>query len=174
MLLIKYWHTLRASHSQRARVSELKSILASCLYESCGQQARPRLALALFETAPVFHCFFANVNACSPLTGIIQVFGHVGRDLLPPREKSRMRTTYKKTVWDSGFFAHALFLPKKQKVMFFFSSVNGTAKNPGFCQCKWPKDKSQTGVGQINMFSLFLSQVKSFWLTLSVSDSRNI
>ena len=56
-----------------------------------------------------FFSFFANVNACSPLTGIIRVFGHVGRDLLrnhprpvtycalhtvKGRQKSRMRTTY--------------------------------------------------------------------------------
>ena len=109
-----------------------------------------------FETPPVFHWFFANVNACSPLTGIIRVFGHVpGRDLL--RNHPRPATYYvrskversracapltKKTVWDSGFFAHALFLPKKRKVMGFSGSVNGTTKNPGFldfgfCQCKW-------------------------------------
>ena len=110
-----------------------------------------------FETPPVFHWFFANVNACSPLTGIIWVFGHVGRDLLrnhprpatycalrtvKGRQKSRMRTTYQKTVWDSGFFAHALFLPQNRKVLGFSGSVNGTTKNPGFldfgfCQCKW-------------------------------------
>ena len=58
------------------------------------------------------------------------------------RETSRMRTTYQKPVWYSGFFAHALFLPKKRKVMGFSGSVNGTTKNPGFwdfgfCQCKW-------------------------------------
>ena len=38
----------------------------------------------------------------------------------------------KKTVWDSGFFAHALFVPKNPNVMGFSSSVNGTTKNPGF------------------------------------------
>ena len=59
------------------------------------------------------------------------------------REKSRMRTTYQKNpVWDSGFFAHALFVPKTPNVMGFSGSVNGTTKNPGFldfgfCQCKW-------------------------------------
>ena len=60
------------------------------------------------------------------------------------REKSRMRTTYQNTrlVWDSGFFAHALFVPKTPNVMGFSGSVNGTTKNPGFldfgfCQCKW-------------------------------------
>ena len=31
-----------------------------------------------FETPPGFHWFFANVNARSPLAGIIQVFGHRG------------------------------------------------------------------------------------------------
>ena len=48
----------------------------------------------------------------------------------------------KKPVWDSGFFAHALFLPKNIKIMGFSGSVNGTTKNQGFldfgfCQCKW-------------------------------------
>ena len=102
-----------------------------------------------FFTPPVFHCFFGNVNACSPLTGIIRVFSHVGRDL--PRNQPRPATYYtvhyvrskversractpltQKTVWDSGFFAHALFLPKKRKVMGFSGSVNGATKNPGF------------------------------------------
>ena len=58
------------------------------------------------------------------------------------REKSRMCTTYQNTNWDSGFFAHALFVPKTPNVMGFSGSVNGTTKNPGFldfgfCQCKW-------------------------------------
>ena len=84
---------------------------------------------------------FANVNARSPLISIIQVFGHVGRDLLwiirgPRRtahhvqskvERSRACAPLtKQPVWDSGFFG----------------SVNGTTKNPGFldfgfCRCKW-------------------------------------
>ena len=34
----------------------------------------------------------------------------------------------KKPVWDSGFFAHALFVPKNPNVMGFSGSVNGTAK----------------------------------------------
>ena len=112
-----------------------------------------------FGTPPVFHCFFANVNARSPLTGIILVFGHVGRDLLrnhprpatycalrtvKGREKSRMRTTYLKTSMRFRvFFRACAFLAKKpRKVMGFSGSVNGTTKNPGFgdfgfCQCKW-------------------------------------
>ena len=57
----------------------------------------------------------------------------------------------KKTVWDSGFFAHALFLPKKRKVMGFSGSVNGTTKNSGFldigfCQCKWAYTSQVTEV----------------------------
>ena len=110
-----------------------------------------------FETPPVFHCFFANVNARSPLTGIIQVFGHVGRDLLrnhprpatycalrtvKGREKSRMRTTYQKNSMRFRFFRACPFLAKKTKSYGFSGSVNGTTKNPGFldfgfCQCKW-------------------------------------
>ena len=52
----------------------------------------------------------------------------------------------KKPVWDSGFFTHALFVPKNPNVMGFSGSVNGTTKNPGFldfgfCQCKWAFNK---------------------------------
>ena len=56
---------------------------------------KPTSKVWFFETPPVFHWFFANVNACSPLTGIIRVFSHVGRDLLrnhPARDV--LRTTY--------------------------------------------------------------------------------
>ena len=104
--------------------------------------------------------FFANVNARSPLTSIILVFGDMGRDLLRNHPRPRRTAHYvrskvessracaplnnKKTVWDLGFFAHALFLPKKLKVMGFSGSVNSspTTKKPGFwdfgfCQCKW-------------------------------------
>ena len=91
---------------------------------------------------------------------IIRVFGHVIRDLQrnhPTAARDVMRTTRvrskversrscapltKTQVWDSGFFAHALFVPKTPNVMGFSVSVNGTTKNPcfldfGFCQCKW-------------------------------------
>ena len=113
-----------------------------------------------FETPPKFHWFFANVNARSNLAGIIRVFGHVVRDLQrihPTAARDVMRTTRvrskverscacapltKTQVWDSGFFAHALFVPKTPNAMGFSGSVNGTTKNPGFldfgfCQCKW-------------------------------------
>ena len=102
-----------------------------------------------FETPPVFHWFFANVNARSPLTCIIRVFGHMGRDLLrnhlrpatycalhcmvTGREKLPMCTTYKKkTVWDSGVFRACAFLAKKKKSYGFFGSVNGTTTKPRF------------------------------------------
>ena len=58
-------------------------------------------------------------------------------------ERSRACAPLTKTqVWDSGFFAHALFVPKTPNVMGFSGSVNGTTKNAGFldfgfCQCKW-------------------------------------
>ena len=58
-------------------------------------------------------------------------------------ERSRACAPLTKTqVWDSGFFAHALFVPKTPNAMGFSGSVNGTTKNPGFfyfgfCQCKW-------------------------------------
>ena len=142
-----------------------------------------------FETPPVFHCFFANVNARSPLTGIIWVFGHVGRDLrnhpqpatycalrmVKGREKSRMCTTCQKPVWDSGFFAHALFLPKKRKVMGFSGSVNGRTKNPGFldfgfCQCKWAyyrhEEKASLGSNYKKHKQEKLERKFGFWMSV--------
>ena len=90
---------------------------------------KTHLRSVVFWNSTGFSVFFANyVNARSPLTGIILVFGHVGRDLLRKhprpamycalrtvkgREKSRMRTTYQKTVWDSGFFRACAFLAQK-------------------------------------------------------------
>ena len=68
-----------------------------------------------FETPPVFHCFFANVNARSPLAGIIQVFGHVGRDL-PTADHPRPAT----------YCALCFSCQKTRKVMGFSGSVNGT------------------------------------------------
>ena len=91
---------------------------------------------------------------------IIRVFGHVVHVLQrnhPTAARDVMRTTRvrskversrscapltKTQVWDSGFFAHALFVPKTPNAMGFSGSVNGTTKNPGFldfgfCQCKW-------------------------------------
>ena len=84
------------------------------------------------ETPPVFHWFFANVNACSPLTGIIRVFGHVGRGpsadhpqpatycalcTVKGTEKSRMRTTYQKNSMRFGVFR-----------ILVFANVNGPIK----------------------------------------------
>ena len=48
----------------------------------------------------------------------------------------------KTSVWDSGFFAHALFMPKTPNAMGFSGSVNSKKKKNrfldfGFCQCKW-------------------------------------
>ena len=91
-----------------------------------------------------FTGFFTNVNARSNLAGIIRVFGHVVRDLQrnhPTAARDVMRTTRirskversracapltKTQVWDSGFFAHALFVPKTLNAMGFSGSVNGT------------------------------------------------
>ena len=121
---------------------------------------KTHLRSVIFETPPKFHWFFANVNARSNLAGIIRVFGHVIRDLQrnhPTTARDVMRTTRvrskversracapltKTQVWDSGFFAHALFVPKTPNVMGYSGSVNSTTKNPGFldfgfCQCKW-------------------------------------
>ena len=102
----------------------------------------------VFETPPVFHWFFANVNTRSPLAGIIRVFGHVGCDLpethtqpatycalcstkVEGSEKSRMRTTYQKNSMRFRVFRACTFL----------------AKNPisygFFWQCKWCNNKKQ-------------------------------
>ena len=111
---------------------------------------KTHLRSVIFETPPKFHWFFANVNARSNLAGIIRVFGHVVRDLQrnhPTAARDVMRTTRvrskversracapltKTQVWDSGFFAHALFVPKTPNAMGFSGSVNGTTKNQGF------------------------------------------
>ena len=121
---------------------------------------KTHLRSVIFWNSAEFHWFFANVNARSNLAGIIRVFGHVVRDLQrnhPTAARDVMRTTRvrskversracapltKTQVWDSGFFAHALFVPKTPNAMGFSGSVNGTTKNPGFldfgfCQCKW-------------------------------------
>ena len=48
-------------------------------------------------------------------------------------ERSRACASLTKTqVWDSGFFAHALFVPKTLNVMGFSGSVNGYNKKPRF------------------------------------------
>ena len=97
----------------------------------------PPLKCGFFETPPVFHYFFANVNARSPLAGIIQVFDHVERDLprnhprpamycalrkVKGREKSRMRTSYqkKKNSMRFGGFRACAFVAKKKKSYGFF------------------------------------------------------
>ena len=121
---------------------------------------KPTSAAWFFWNSAEISLVFANVKACSNLAGIIRVFGHVVRDLQrnhPTAARDVMRTTRvwskversracapltKTQVWDSGFFAHALFVPKTPNVMVFSGSVNGTTKNPGFldfgfCQCKW-------------------------------------
>ena len=124
---------------------------------------KTHLRSRIFWNSAGFSGVFANVNTCSNLAGIIQVFGHALRDLRrnhPTAARDVMRTTrvrvrskversracappcQKNPVWDSGFFAHALFVPKTPNVMGFSGSVNGTTKNPGFldfgfCQCKW-------------------------------------
>ena len=121
---------------------------------------KTHLRSVIFWNSAEISLVFANVNACSNLAGIIRVFGHVVRDLQrnhPTAACDVMRTTRvwskversracapltKTQVWDSGFFAHALFVPKTPNVMGFSGSVNGTTKTPGFldfgfCQCKW-------------------------------------
>ena len=113
-----------------------------------------------FETPPVFSLVFCQCKRSLPSRRYYSGFWSRGTQMctfrpqitLRPatycalrtvkgREKSRMRTSYKKTVWDSVFFAHALFLPKTRKVMGFSGSVNGTTNqgfwDSGFCQCKW-------------------------------------
>ena len=109
---------------------------------------KPTSAAWFFETPPKFHWFFANVNTRSNLAGIIRVFGHVVRDLQrnhPTAARDVMRTTRVRSkversracapltkTQDSGFFAHALFVPKTPNAMGFSGSVNGTTKTQVF------------------------------------------
>ena len=106
---------------------------------------KPTSEVWFFETPPVFHWFFANVNACSPLTGIIRFFGHVGRDLL--RNHPQLAAHYvrskvahahhlpkKQYMYDiRGVFAHAgAFLAKKTKSYGFFWQCKRYNKKPSF------------------------------------------
>ena len=54
------------------------------------------------------------------------------------REKSRMRTTIQ--VWDLGFFAHALFVPKTPNAMGFSGSLNGTTWILVFANVNGPRE----------------------------------
>ena len=92
--------------------------------------------------------FFANVNARYPLAGIIQVFGHVARDLptadhprpatycalrtVKGREKSRMRTSYQKNSVRFRFFRACAFLAKNPKSYGFFWQCKWYNKKPRF------------------------------------------
>ena len=89
--------------------------------------------------------FFANVNARSPLASIIQVFGHVGRDLpethmqpatycalcsntVEGSEKSRMRTTYQNNlyeilVYEILVFSRMRFSCQKPEKLWVFLAV---------------------------------------------------
>ena len=98
---------------------------------------KPTSEVWFFETLLVFHWFFANVNARSPLAGIFRVFGHVGRDLpeshtqpatycalcsttVEGSEKSRMRTTYQKNCMRLRFFRACAFLAEHPNSYGFF------------------------------------------------------
>ena len=95
---------------------------------------KPTSEVWFFETPPVFHWFFANVNARSPLTGIIRflvtwdvTFCGITRSSLRTTygQKSRMRTTYQKTstCMIIGGFRACAFLAKKTKSYGFFLAV---------------------------------------------------
>ena len=111
---------------------------------------KTHLRSGIFWNSAGFSGVFANVNACSNLAGYYLGFWSHGTwpsaespDRGPRRnahytctvkvERSRACAPLTKTpVWDSGVFAHALFVPKTPNVMGFSGSVNGTTKNPGF------------------------------------------
>ena len=80
-----------------------------------------------FFTPPVFHSFFANVNACSPLAGFSRVFGHVVHDLRNALWSEAARscacTHLPKNGMRCGFFGACTFLAKKLEKFFW--------------QCKW-------------------------------------
>ena len=96
--------------------------------------------------------FFANVNAGNPpnYVAFLVTWYVTFSGITRPRPAARnvMRTACewckgslwirtcapltKTQVWDSGFFAHALFVPKTPNAMDFSASVNGRTKNPEF------------------------------------------
>ena len=135
----------------------------------------------VFWNSAGFSLVFANVNARSPLTGIIRVFGHGGRDLLrnhtqpatycalrtvKGREKSRMCTTYQTTSMRFWFFRACAFLAKK-KVMGFSGSVNGTGfLDFGFCQFKWAYRRNCNVKG--------FNHPLLFWAQLKVTTIRSV
>ena len=98
-------------------------------------------------------------------------------------ERSRSCAPLTKTQkWDSGFFAHALFVPKTPNVMGFSGSVNGTTKNPGFldfgfCQCKWAYVwhicKTLWGVLKRKVRIMTWGQKKNCYVALTRPKSEN-
>ena len=85
----------KTSHSQRARASELNPFPASCLYESRGQQARPRLALALFVILSIQLYFIVSPEQSSVDTMVLSSSRRVRvrRPLPPPQRFSCERST---------------------------------------------------------------------------------
>ena len=131
-----------------------------------------------------------SLQSCRYYSG----FGHVVRDLQrnhPTAARDVMRTTRvrskversracapltKTQVWDSGFFAHALFVPKTPNAMGFSGGVNDTTKNPGFldfgfCQCKWAYCKLLYFIGAW-VKSLCLFPLLAFTMYFSVSMKK--
>ena len=98
----------------------------------------------IFWNSAEIYLFFCQCKRSLQSHRYYSVFGHVVRDLQrnhPTAARDVMRTTRvrskversracapltKTQVWDSGFFTHALFVPKTPNVMGFSGSVNGT------------------------------------------------
>ena len=114
-----------------------------------NESKNPSPQCDFFETPPKFHWFFANVNACSNLAGIIRVLGHVVRDLQRNHptaardvmrttrvrskvEKSRMRTTYQNTSMRFRFFRACAFRAKNPECYGFFWQCKRYNKKPRF------------------------------------------
>ena len=140
-----------------------------------------------FFTPPVFHWVFANVNARSPLAGIIRVLitwdVTIRRLIRSPRHtahyaalRSRAARSCtcaprnKKNQYEIRVFSRMRFsCQKPEKLLVFSGSVNGATKNLGFlyfgsCQCKWALYPHFNCVIHLIWNSLFFLLCHSFYI----------
>ena len=88
-----------------------------------------------FFTRPVFHWFFANVNACSPLTGISWVFGGTWPSAESPAGGGGgggdvLRTTYGQMYREA---AHAHHLRKNSSAVYTGIKKTNLSRIRVFC-----------------------------------------
>ena len=89
---------------------------------------KTHLRSVVFWNSASFHCFFSsNVNACSPLAGIIRVGGHMGRD--PPGNHPQPATYC--ALRSKAARSHACApLTKKQNEIQVFPRMRFSCQNP--------------------------------------------